>query len=160
MATEKKGDFDNYKENALTRPYETAWENWAKFEKEGDKVSGYIRDVFYRKAEGEFKEQRGITLEQVDGELINVAVKRLPFILEKTDNLRLGDPLTIEFEKTLAPRQKGYKGTKQYGFYGKNLEANASNKTVAELDREDMQRQNAVAPAPEDDSDPFAEPEA
>ncbi len=154
MASEKN-DFADYKKDALTRPYESAWENWAKFENEGDKVSGYIRDVFYRKAEGEFKEQRGITLEQTNGELVNVAIKRLPFILEKTDMLRLGDPLTIEFEKTLAPRQKGYKGTKQFGFYGKNLDANVNNKTVAELDQEDMKRQNVVAPDPTDE-DPFA----
>lgn len=140
-------NFENYEADAITRPYELAWENWMKFEKEGDKVQGYIRDVFFRKAEGEFKEQRGITLEQTNGELINVAVKRLPFILEKTDNLHIGDPLTIVFEKTLAPRQKGYKGAKQFGFYGKNLPENAENKTVAEMDAEDMKRVNSTVDA-------------
>lgn len=148
MAT--KDDFADYKKDALTRPYEVAWENWAKFETVGDKVSGYIRDVFYRKAEGEFKEQRGITLEQTDGTLINVAIKRLSFVLEKTDNLRLGDPLTIELEKISEPRTKGYKGTKNYGFYGKNLGENAANKTVAELDAEDMKRQLATPNVPDD----------
>lgn len=145
MAKEKVGgDFDNYENDALTKPRDLAWTNWAKFENEGDKVQGYIRDVFYRKAEGEFKEQRGLTLEQPNGELINVAIKRISFILAKTDNLRLGDPLTIVFEKSLAPRQKGYKGAKQFAYYGKNLEENAGNKTVAELEREDMAMVNAT----------------
>lgn len=148
----EKDDFADYKKDSLVRPYELAWENWSKFENVGDKVSGYIRDVFYRKAEGEFKEQRGITLEQTGGELINVAIKRLPFILEKTDNLRLGDPLTVELEKINEPRTKGYKGTKVFGFYGKNLEENLGNKTVSELDAEDMKRQ-LVASTVADDFD-------
>lgn len=159
MAKEKVGgDFDNYENDALTKPRDLAWTNWAKFENEGDKVQGYIRDVFYRKAEGEFKEQRGLTLEQPNGELINVAIKRISFILAKTDNLRLGDPLTIVFEKSLAPRQKGYKGAKQFAYYGKNLEENAGNKTVAELEREDMAMVNATG---DDDGweDPIVTPE-
>lgn len=133
-------DFGEYKKDALTLPRDKAWSNWATFEKEGDTISGFIRDVFYRKAEGEYKEQRGITLEQPSGELINVGIKRIPFILAKTDNLKIGDPLTIVFEKTLQPSQKGYKGAKQFAFYGKNLEENAANKTVAVLDEEDRIR--------------------
>lgn len=131
--------FDDYKNDSLTKPRDLAWENWAKFEKVGDKVQGFIRDVFYRGAEGEFKEQRGITLEQPGGELINVAIKRIPFVLHKTNDLRLGDPLTVVFEKQMQPRQKGYKGAKVFGFYGKNLDENLDNKTVRELDMEDMQ---------------------
>lgn len=125
---------------ALTKPRDLAWENWARFEKEGDSVQGYIVDVFYRPAEGEFKEQRGITLKQQDGTLINVAVKRISFVLAKTDDMRLGDPLKIVYEKTMQPRQKGHKGAKVYAFYGKQLEANATNKTVAQLELEDMNR--------------------
>jgi hypothetical protein len=150
---------------ALDRPRDKAWSNWAKFEDEGDKVSGYIRDVFHRAEEKSpdgkiaFQAQRGITLEQPNGDLINVAIKRMAFVLAKTDALRLGDPLTIEYEKTLAPRQKGYKGAKQFAFYGKNLEENADNKTVKQLEEEDMNAQ-AVAPnvdleQPEAEADPL-----
>lgn len=145
----KAGDFDNYESDAITRPYEKAWDNWAKFVTLGDKAQGYIRDVFFRKAEGEFKEQRGLTLEQPDGTLINVAIKRLPFILEKTDNLRIGDPLTIVFEKELPARSKGYKPTKQFGFYGKNL--TAEGKTVLQLEKEEIARTGAVEAEREDD---------
>lgn len=143
---------------ALTKPRDTAWSNWAKFEDEGDEVAGYIRDVFHRKAEGEFKEQRGITLEQSNGELVNVAIKRIPFILAKTDGLRLGDPLKIVFEKELTPRQKGYKGAKQFGFYGKNLEANAKNKTVNELENEDRKAHSDSDADDEDWKDPISTP--
>lgn len=140
MAKSKSGgyDFKGIKDKALTKPRDAAWDNWAKFEDVGDEVSGFIRDVFYRPAEGEFKEQRGITLEQEDGDLVNVAIKRIPFVLSKTNGLRLGDPLAVVFEKELAPRQKGYKGAKQFGFYGENLPENAGNETVAELEKADM----------------------
>lgn len=127
-------DFTKAKEDALTKPRDKAWDNWASFEKVGDSVQGYIRDVFARKAEGDFKEQRGITLEQPDGTLINIGIKRIDFVLDKTDNLRLGDPLTIELEKETPHQQKGYSPIKVFGFYGKNLPENAGNKTVKELD--------------------------
>lgn len=142
------GAFADYKKDALTLPRDLAWDNWAKFEKVGDMVQGYIADVFYRKAEGEFKAQRGITLKQPDGDLINVGIKRIPFVLAKTDGLRIGDPLTIEFDKELAPRQKGYKPTKQFAFYGKNI--STEGKTVRELELEDMKRQEISDESEED----------
>jgi hypothetical protein len=157
MAKSKEvGDsnFDDYEKDSLTKPRDLAWENWAKFEEVGDKVQGYIVDVFYRKAEGEFKEQRGITLKQPNGELINVAIKRIPFVLHKTNDLRLGDPLTIVFEKSLQPRQKGYKGAKVFAYYGKNLDSTIGQKTVRELDKEDMEMQgNAPEEEPEEDGE-------
>jgi hypothetical protein len=127
-------DFNDYKKDATDRPSSKAWGNWKKFEKVGDSVQGYIRDVFYRPAEGIYKEARGITLEQPDGSLINVSIKRYDFILAKTDRLRLGDPLTMVFEEELPAKKPGFNKTKQFGFYGKNLPENAGNKTVAELD--------------------------
>lgn len=130
-------DFNEFKKDAIDRPSSKAWGNWMKFEKVGDKVQGYIRDVFYRKAEGMYKDARGITLEQADGKLINISIKRIDFILSKTDSLRLGDPLTMILEEEIPPKTKGFNPTKVYGFYGKNLPENASNKTVAELDATD-----------------------
>lgn len=111
-----------------------------KFDKVGDKVQGYIRDVFYRPAEGVYKPTRGITLETPDGKLVNVAIKRHDFVLEKTDKLRLGDPLTVIFEEELKAKGPGLNPTKVLGFYGKNLPENEGNKTVLELDLEDMNK--------------------
>lgn len=132
-------DFNNYQNNALTKPRDIAWSNdWAKFEKVGDKFQGYIVDVFYRPAQGQYDEQRGFTLKQANGELINLAIKRLPFILPKTDNLRLGDPLTVELVELKPSATKGFSPTKILGYYGVNLPENAGNKTVKELEHEDI----------------------
>lgn len=148
---ENKGyDFDNYQKDSLTRPRDKAWSNWAKFEKEGDKVQGFIRDVFFRPAQAQFQDQRGITLEQKDGELVNVAIKRLDFVLAGTDNLRIGDPLTVELTE-LKPN-KGLSATKIFSFYGKNLPENTG-KTVKELDAEDQAKGGSTEPVKGEDAE-------
>ena len=156
MAKEKNEggyDFGNYKKDSLTKPRDLCWDNWAKFEKVGDKISGYIRDAFYRPAEGQFKDQRGITLEQQDGVLINVGIKRLPFILNKTDELRLGDPLTVVLESEIPAKQKGFSPTKVFAFYGTNLKDNEANQTVRALEAEDIARGGTVVTDAEDDDE-------
>lgn len=150
-------DFNNAKSDALDRPSSKAWSSWSKFEKVGDKAQGYIRDVFFRPAEGIYKEARGITLEQPDGTLVNVSIKRFDFILEKTDNLRLGDPLTVIFEAELPAKKAGYNPTKQFGFYGKNLEENKGNKTVKELEDEDLGIESKKAVATKNADADFAQ---
>lgn len=156
-------NFDNYENDTLTRPRDLAWSNWAKFEKEGDKVQGFIRDAFYRPAEGLYKAHRGITIEQANGELINVGIKRLSFVLPHTDNLRIGDPLTVVLEKLKPAKEKGLSPTKIFAFYGKNLPENAENPTVAELDDEsDAPRERMIdeIPGPADDEIPFSDGDA
>lgn len=143
-------DFGAFQQDATDRPSSKAWSSWAKFDKVGDKVQGYIRDVFFRRAEGIYKDARGVTLEQPDGSLINVSIKRHDFILEKTNKLRMGDPLTVVFEAELPSKKAGYNPTKQYGFYGKNLEENKANKTVAELELIDMGIASTATKAEED----------
>ncbi len=131
-------NFEEFKKDTTDRPMNKAWGSWWKREKVGDKVQGYIVDAGFRKAEGIYKDARVITLEQVDKTLINVSIKRLDFILSKTNSLRLGDPLTVVFEEEQASKKAGYNPTKIDGFYGKNLPENAGNKTVAELELIDM----------------------
>lgn len=138
-------DFNNYEKDALTKPRDKAWENWAKFEAVGAKVQGFIRDVFFRQGEGQFTDQRGLTLEQPDGTLINVGIKHIDFVLAKTNTLRLGDPVTIVFEKEIPAQVKGHSATKQFGFYGTNLPENAGNKTVLQLENEDRKIAEAEA---------------
>lgn len=145
-------NFDNYENDTLTRPRDLAWSNWAKFEKQGDKVQGFIRDAFYRPAEGQYPEQRGITLEQANGELINVGIKRRDFILAKTDGLRIGDPLTVVLDELQPARTKGFSPTKIFGFYGKNLPENEGNPTVGELDG-GVAEENEID-GPEESDDP------
>lgn len=142
-------DFSKFNKDSLTKPRDLCWDRWGKFEKVGDKVQGFIRDVFYRPADGKFQEQRGITLEEQDGKLINVGIKRLPFILNKTDDLRLGDPLTIELSELKKSDTKGFSATKIFSFYGTNLTENKENKTVSELDKEDKEKGGTTPPEQE-----------
>lgn len=128
-----------------------------KFEKVGDEVSGYIRDVFFRPAEevdgNLMKAQRGLTLEQDGGVLINVGIKSIPFVLAGTDNLRLGDPVKIVFSKTIPSAKKMYSPTKVYSFFGKNLPQNAGNKSVKELEAEDAAQGGTVTPVAKEPSE-------
>ncbi len=132
-------DFEGYKKDATRRPSAKAWANWAKFEKAGDMVQGFIRDVFYRKAEGIYKDARGITLEQKDGTLVNVSIKRLDFVLADTDKARLGDPLTVVLEELKPNAKPGFNATKIFGYYTVNVPETVGQKTVAELDAIDRQ---------------------
>lgn len=132
-------DFEKIESKIVSKPRNICWNNWAKFEKVGDSVKGYIRDVFYKKADGQYDDARGITLEQPDGKLINVSIKRLPFVLSSTDNLRLGDPLMVKLTELKKSETKGFSPTKILTFYGENLPENAGNKTVMQLDDEDRE---------------------
>lgn len=152
MATDKEQKANNSLDDLepLTKPRDLAWRAWQKFEKEGDEVVGYIRDVFYRPSEGDFDEQRGITLEKSDGTLVNIGIKRKPFILDKTDDLRLGDPLKMVLSELKPASTKGYSPTKIYSFMGKNLEENAGQPTVKELDEADMKKGGSGGPSEEE----------
>ncbi len=153
-------DFSKFKKQELTKPRDKAWENFAKFEKVGDEVTGILRDVFYRPAEGQFKQQRGFTLEQADGKLVNVALKRDPyFAIRATNDVRLGDLLTITLSELRPSKEKGFNATKIFSFTSGTLAENASNPTVKELEEKDMKEQGVVAedaPAEEaTDAPPF-----
>lgn len=146
-------DFKNFKDDSLTRPRDVAWSNFAKFEKVGDKVQGFIKDAFYKPESGVYKEQRGITLEQEDGTLVNVGIKTLSFILAKTDNLHIGDPLTIVFESE-KKNGPGLNATKIIEFYGKELPENADNPTVKELYEKDKAQGGTEAVEEVEDDSP------
>lgn len=144
-------DFSKFKKQDLTKPRDLAWENFAKFENAGDTVTGILRDVFYRPAEGDFKEQRGFTLEKEDGTLVNVALKRDPyFAIRSTNDVRLGDLLTVELAELRASKTKGYSPTKIYKFTSGTLDENAGNQTVKELEEADMKEQDVAVATPDD----------
>ena len=145
-------NFDNYKTDTLTLPRDEAWSNWKSWKesKIGDKVQGYVVDAFYRPVEGDMKEQRGLTIKQADGVLINVGVKMLDFVLKSTDNLRMGDPVTIEFTKQMQPQTKGQQGAKVFSYFGTNLPENAGNKTVKEMTDTDRNKGGTSAPVEEE----------
>jgi len=125
-------DFNNLQ--SITKPRDKAWENWSKFQNVGDSYKGFIRDVFFKKGSGDFPDQRVITLETPEGEFVNVGIKYVDFVLDKTNNLRLNDPVKVVFAKSLPPQVKGHNPTKQFEFYGQNLPENEAQKTVLELE--------------------------
>lgn len=135
-------DFNNL--GALTKPRDKAWENWSKFQNVGDSYQGFIRDVFFKKGSGDFPDQRVLTLEQPDGEFVNVGIKYVNFVLEKTNNLRLNDPVKVVFVKELEPQVRGHNPTKQFEFFGTNLPENANQKTVLELEMIDRKAVEAT----------------
>jgi hypothetical protein len=143
-------DFSKFKTQELTKPRDKAWDNFAKFEKVGDKVQGILRDVFYRAADETFKEQRCFTLEQADGKLINVGMKRDPyFAIRATNEVRLGDLLTIELTELRPAKTKGYSPTKIYSFTSGTLPENAGNATVKELEKAEMEEAGVAVDTPE-----------
>ncbi len=146
-------DFSNYQKDKISKPRNVAWGNWFKFEKVGDKVQGYIRDVFYRPAEGEFKEARGFTIEQADGTLINVATKRIPFIMAETDDFRIGDPITFELTELKKAETKGFSPTKIISTFGASIVKEGP--TVKELEAKEMGSPVPTAQAVPVDEVPF-----
>lgn len=138
-------DFSKVKDHALTRPRDEAWSNWKSWKdaKIGDGVEGFVADAFYRPEEKNddgsiaFRAQRGITIKQNEGGLINVGIKDLSFVLASTDNLRVGDPIRVELTKILPATKRGQQGAKVFSYYGTNLPENAGAPTVKKLTDED-----------------------
>ena len=148
-------DFSKFKKQELTKPRDKAWENFVKFEKVGDKCEGILRDVFYRPAEGQFKEQRGFTLEQADGVLANVCLKRAPyFAIRATNDVHLGDLLTVTLSELRPSKEKGFNATKIFSFSSGTLAENAGNPTVKELELADMAEQGIHTEDEEGDKKP------
>lgn len=144
--TQPQVDFNNLQ--SITKPRDKAWENWSKFTNVGDSYQGFIRDVFFKKGSGDFPDQRVLTLEQPDGEFVNVGIKYVDFVLEKTNDLRLNDPVKIVFAKELQPQVKGHNPTKQFEFYGQNLPENEAQKTVLELETIDKKAVEQTSSVP------------
>ncbi len=134
-------DFSKFKKQDLSRPMDAAWGNgFAEFKKAGDKVEGILRDAFYRKAEGMYPQQRGFTLELADGTLKNVAIKRDPyFAIRMTNDVRLGDLLTVELSELRAAKTAGFHPTKIYTFTSGTDPDNKETTTVKELEAKDME---------------------
>lgn len=144
-------DFSKFQTKDLTKPRDKGWGNFAKFEKVGDSVTGIVRDVFYQKAEGQYPERRGFTLEDDKGVFHNVAIKRNPyFAIRATNDVRLGDLLTVTLAELKPSGTKGYNPTKIYSFTSGTIPENANNPTVKELEAFDMADQGIAVDGAED----------
>lgn len=144
--------FDKFQKQDLTRPRDKAWDNWGKFEKEGDKVEGILCDAFYREAQGQFPAKRGFTLEQEDGKLINIDIKRDPyFAIASTDNVRVGDYLSMELSE-MRDMGKGKYPAKIYSFetgVDPDEKDRMTKMTVKDLEAADMANQSIESSEPD-----------
>lgn len=145
-------DFSKFQTKDLTKPRDKGWGNFAKFEKVGDSVTGIVRDVFYQKAEGQYPERRAFTLEDDKGVFHNVAIKRNPyFAIRPTNDVRLGDLLTVTLSDLKEPSVKGHHKVKIYTFTSGTLPENANNPTVKELEAFDMADQGMAVDGGEEE---------
>ena len=148
-------DFSKFQTQDLTKPRDKGWNNFAKFEQAGDKVTGILRDVFYQPAEDMYPERRGFTLENEKGEFVNVAIKRNPyFAIRATDEVRLGDLLTVELAEKRPAKQKGYKPANIFAFTaGIDPDGGNDRPTVRELEEAEMKELGVAVGNDEDDSE-------
>jgi hypothetical protein len=63
--------------------------------------------------------QRCFTLQEKDGELTNVGLKRTSYILSRTDMLQVGDMLGVKFEREIPAKVKGHHPAKSLTIYSK-----------------------------------------
>lgn len=94
-------------------------DGWFKFEKPGDKVGGTIKDMWEQPERDGMPAQRCFTLEENDGSLTNVGLKRTGYILSRTDMLQIGDMLGVKFEKEIPPKKKGFHPAKSLIIFSK-----------------------------------------
>lgn len=103
-----------------------------KFENEGDKVGGYIRDFYYKPSDEMFGAQRVFLLEDKEGTKVYAPLKESARCFPETDNLQVGDFLGIKFDKQLEPTTKGHHGAKIYTIFPKMIGDRIAGKSVAE----------------------------
>ena len=120
--------------NRLAR--DLAGENWFKFTKVGDKVGGVVRDMWEKPQQDQFPPQRCFTLEQQDGKMVNVGLKRSAYILARTDMLQIGDSLGVKYEKDIAPKTKGFSPAKSMVIFTKTLAPRIAGRSAKDLQPE------------------------
>lgn len=101
------------------RPGRDRAEAWFKFEHVGDKIGGTICDMFEMPERDGFPAQRCFTLENEEGKILNVGLKKTQYILSRTDMLQIGDKLGVKFEKEIPPKVKGFNPAKSLVIFTK-----------------------------------------
>lgn len=101
--------------------------NWFKFDKPGDRVSGTLVSMEFKKSNSPaLPDQRVFVLKQKDGSLVNVGISmKKDYIIGRTNNIKLDDHdylVGFEFKKEVASTLgKGYAPAKSIEVYVKQL---------------------------------------
>lgn len=99
--------------------------NYFKFEKVGDRVSGFLVEVKDKPAKDQFPPQRVYVLKQHDDSLINVGISlNKDYIIGRANTAKMGDLLGFEFMKEIPSATKGFAAAKSIEVYVKHNESN------------------------------------
>ncbi len=102
-----------YNEDELFNEDNKPESNWFKFEKIGDRVGGVVVEMFDKPAKDQFPEQRCFALKQKDGSIINVGLKKTSeYLMGRTNQVRPGDTLGVEFKAEIPSKIKGNRPAK------------------------------------------------
>jgi hypothetical protein len=119
--------------DSANRPGRDQASGWFKFTNIGDKIGGTIVDIFYKAAEGIYKEQRVFSVKNEEtGEVVNVACKMNSYTLPRTDNLQIGDEVGFEYTKDVPSKTPGVQAAKSITIYSK-LNGDRTSENAAKL---------------------------
>lgn len=98
--------------------------NWFKFNKVGDKCGGIVVSIAEKPERDGKPAQRVFGLKQKDGTIINVGLKKTSdYLMGRTNQVKPGDMLGLEFTKEIPAKKKGYSPAKSIEVYVKKGEA-------------------------------------
>ena len=97
---------------------------WFKFSTVGDRVSGEVVNVYEKAGSGDFEDQKVFELQQDNGEVISVGIKKSnTYIIQRTNRVEIGDMLGFEFTKEIPAKVKGHHPAKSITPFVKYTEA-------------------------------------
>ena len=98
--------------------------NWFKFTNVGDKVGGIVTDIYDKKGDETFPDQKVFVLKNKAGEEYNVGIKADNiFLMQRTKKVRVGDMVGFEYTKEIPATVKGHHPAKSITPFIKYTEA-------------------------------------
>jgi len=120
MADEKVDNTPVVDYDSVFKPENALKSNWAKWDKIGKKVAGKLVKLYEKEGDDVFEAQMIYVLEQADGTLINVGIKRSnTYITNGIRESHLGSIVGFEYEKDIPPTVKGMNAAKSIKAYYK-----------------------------------------
>jgi hypothetical protein len=93
---------------------------WFKFDKIGVKCSGKVLSISEKEERDGMPAQRVFDLEQKDGSVIKVGLKKTSdYLMGKTNLVKVGDLLGVHYVKDIPPKVKGHHAAKSIEVYWK-----------------------------------------
>lgn len=93
---------------------------WFKFAKVGDRCSGEVVGIAEKPERDGMPAQRVFSLKQKDGSVMNVGLKKSSdYLMGRTNMVKVGDILGVEFKKEIPAKKKGHHPAKSIEVYVK-----------------------------------------